>query len=46
MGIPKQIKQIRQTLGLEKEDIVIPVSALKRTGYEELLDVIEELLGE
>ena len=44
--IPKQIKQIRQTLGLEKEDIVIPVSALKRTGYEELLDVIEELLGE
>ncbi len=44
--IPKQIKQIRQTLGLEKEDIVIPVSALKRTGYEELLDVIEELLGD
>ena len=44
--IPKQIKQIRQTLGLGKEDIVIPVSALKRTGYEELLDVIEELLGE
>lgn len=44
--IPKQIKQIRQTLGLEKEDIVIPVSALKRTGYEELLDVIEELLRE
>ena len=44
--IPKKIKQIRQTLGLGKEDIVIPVSALKRTGYEELLDVIEELLGE
>lgn len=44
--IPKQIKQIRQTLGLGKEDIVIPVSALKRTGYEELLDVIEELLGD
>ena len=44
--IPKQLKQIRQTLKLGKEDIVIPVSALKRTGYEELLDVIEELLGE
>ena len=44
--IPKQITQIRQSLGLEKEDIVIPVSAIKRTGYEELLDVIEELLGE
>ena len=44
--IPKQIKMIRQTLRLEKDDIVIPVSALKRTGYEELLDVIEGLLGE
>ena len=44
--IPKQIKQIRKTLKLGEDDIVIPVSALKRTGYEELLDVIEGLLGE
>ncbi len=44
--IPKQIKQIRQTLKLGKDDIVIPVSALKKTGYEELLDVIEGVLGE
>ena len=44
--IPKQIKQIRQTLRLGKDDIVIPVSALKRTGYEELLEVIEGLLGD
>ena len=44
--IPRQLKQIRQTLGLGKDDIVIPVSALKRTGYDELLNVIEELLGE
>lgn len=44
--IPKQIKQIKQTLKLGKDDIVIPVSALKRTGYEELLDVIEGLLGD
>ena len=44
--IPKQIKQIRKTLTLGEDDIVIPVSALKRTGYEELLDVIEGLLGE
>ena len=44
--IPKQIKQIKQTLGLGKDDIVIPVSALKRTGYEELLDVIEGILGD
>ena len=40
----KQLKLIRQTLGLTSEDKVIPVSALKRTGHEELLDVIEELL--
>ena len=40
----KQLKRIRQTLGLTSEDKVIPVSALKRTGHEELLDVIEELL--
>ena len=44
--IPKQIRQIRKTLKLGEDDIVIPVSALKRTGYEELLDVIEGLLGE
>ena len=44
--IPGQVKLIRQTLGLNKDDRVIPVSALKKTGHEELLDVIEELLEE
>ena len=44
--IPGQMKLIRQTLGLNKDDRVIPVSALKKTGHEELLDVIEELLEE
>lgn len=44
--IQKQIRQIRKTLKLGEEDIVIPVSALKRTGYGELLDVIGGLLGE
>lgn len=38
------IKTIRQTLGMEKGDKVIPVSALKRTGDEELLEVIGSLL--
>ena len=42
--LPKQIKLIRQTLKLSAEDVVIPVSALKKTGYEELLDVMEEIL--
>lgn len=39
-----QIKLIRQTLKLSADDKVIPVSALKRTGYEELIDVMEGLL--
>ena len=29
-----------------KSDIIIPCSALKRTGYEELLDVIEKLISD
>ena len=41
----KNIKVIRQTLKLSSEDKVIPVSALKRTGHQELLDTIEELLN-
>ena len=40
----KNIAVIRKTLALSKEDKVIPVSALKRTGYEELLEIIEGLL--
>ena len=40
----KCIKEIRQTLGMGKNDLIIPVSALKKTGNEELLDAIEALL--
>lgn len=40
----KSIKEIRKTLDLSKSDLVIPISALKRQGYEELLDVIEDLV--
>lgn len=42
--LQKCIKTIRQTLKLDPEDLVIPVSALKKTGYEELLAEIEKLL--
>ena len=38
------IKTIRQTLGMSSSDKVIAVSALKRTGDEELLDAIDTLL--
>ena len=34
--LQKCIKTIRQTLKLGPEDLVIPVSALKRSGYEEI----------
>lgn len=42
----KCIKEIRNTLGMNKEDLVIPCSALKRTGDNQLLDIIEQLLKE
>lgn len=40
----KCVNQIRKALSLEAEDLVIPVSSLKRTGYESLLEEIEKLL--
>lgn len=40
----KNLKLIRNTLGMEKNDVIIPVSALKKTGDRELLDVMESLL--
>ncbi|MDO4545271.1 MAG: ribosome biogenesis GTP-binding protein YihA/YsxC [Bacillota bacterium] len=42
--MPKQIKLIKQTLKMSGEDKVIPVSSLKKTGYEELLEEMERLL--
>ena len=42
----KNISVIRRSLKLSPEDIVIPVSALKRTGQDVLLDVMEQLLEE
>lgn len=44
--LQKQINMIRRSLQLAPEDRVLPVSALKRTGQQELLDAMEELLGE
>lgn len=40
----KCISVIRKTLGLSAEDKVIPVSALKRSGYELLLEELENLI--
>lgn len=41
----KCIKEIRKTLDMNKDDIVIPISSLKKTGESELLDIIENLLN-
>lgn len=40
----KCISQIRKTLELGNEDFVIPISALKRTGHDKLLEIMEEIL--
>lgn len=40
----KNISEIRMTLGMSKDDKVIPVSALKRAGHDVLLGEIEQLL--
>ena len=40
----KNSKIIRQTLGMGPDDVIIPVSALKRTGHDKLLAEIEKLL--
>ena len=40
----KAIKLIEKTLGMDEDDIVIPISSLKKSGQDELLDTIEFLL--
>ena len=40
----KNILEIRKTLGMSRADKIIPVSALKKSGHEVLLDEIEKLL--
>jgi len=40
----KSISTIRKTLGLKADDIVIPVSSLKRNGQEKIIEVMETLL--
>ena len=44
--LKKCVSQIRKTLSLSEEDLVIPVSSLKKTGYEFLLEEIEKILEE
>lgn len=42
----KCLKEIKTVLGMGKGDVIIPCSALKKTGCDELLSVIEGLLAD
>lgn len=44
--IGKSLSVIRKALDLTEEDIIIPVSALKREGAEKLLSVMEQVITE
>ncbi len=43
--IIKNTKIIRETLGMDEEDLLIPVSVLKKLGIEELVSNIVNILG-
>lgn len=41
----KSIAQIRKSLRMEPDDLVIPVSALNKKGHEDLLNAMEDILN-
>jgi GTP-binding protein len=41
----KSIAQIRKSLRMEPDDLVIPVSALNKKGHEDLLSAMEDILN-
>ena len=44
--VPKHVKMLRTGLGMEKQDILIPFSALTKQGREELWELIQEMAEE
>ena len=42
----KQVKLVRQGLGMEKEGILIPFSAETKQGRDEIWALIESLMGD
>lgn len=42
--LQKNIKLIRQKLGMQKEDLLFPFSALTRQGRDEILDYVEQVV--
>ncbi|MBO4725948.1 MAG: YihA family ribosome biogenesis GTP-binding protein [Firmicutes bacterium] len=43
--LQKCVSVIRKSLQMNPEDVIIPVSALKKTGNDKVLEIIAELLG-
>ncbi len=43
--IKKHEAMIRKSLGMSAEDIIIPISSLKKTGQDKLLEVMDDLLS-
>ena len=43
--ISKNKNVIRKKLGMEAEDILLPVSSLKKSGYKDLLDIIDDVIA-
>lgn len=37
-------QEIRKTLGMKREDLILPVSTLKRSGYDHLMEELDRLL--
>ena len=44
--INKNIAVIRKKLSMDPDDVIIPVSALKRTGVEDLTSIMDSMLAE
>ena len=44
--VAKQVKLVRQGLGMEKEGILIPFSAETKQGRDEIWALIEKLMGD
>lgn len=44
--IGKHVKIIKETLGMKEDDKVVTISSLKKTGYENLLEVMYSLLSD
>lgn len=42
----KCIREIRKTLDMNSDDVVIPVSSLKRTGEKDVLEIIDKIIAD